>query len=107
MATIALVQFDAQANSRFTEFFRAQHHTVTVQVANQQSARSLHSALPDVVIVNVSSESNAIRRYVAELRDIRAERGPRPMVLFVSFVYRGARFELDWEHKGGRFVYVF
>jgi hypothetical protein len=107
MAQILLVKFGESEERRLAEFFGTQGH----RVSSLDDTKSLSCLLDnvgkdlDLAILHVSANCDA-EEDLETLRRHRDTNGLRPMVLCVSRVYRGPRFELEIERKGGRLVYV-
>ena len=108
MTKTLLVNFEPPLAERLVHLLAARGHHVTIHA---------HGGLPlseglrmsegfDLVLLDVSSDSAALREHLAALRNHRAKHGPRPMLLCVSRGYRGAYFELNLERKGARVAYV-
>lgn len=108
MAQILLVKINEFEARRLTEFLIVRGHRVTVFEPTQSLVRLLGELGQnlDLVILDVSLQGPEAGRYLEELKLYRAAHGPRPMILCVSHVYRGPRFELDLERQGARVVYV-
>jgi DNA-binding response OmpR family regulator len=60
----------------------------------------------EIVILDVSSNDFQARNDLAVIKHHKMHGGPKPMLLCVSRVYHGPRFELELEQKGARVVYV-
>ncbi len=61
---------------------------------------------PDLVLIDVSRDDRQTWDRLVELCHFRDQYGPAPMLVGVSIVKRGPRFELEIERKGARLVYV-
>jgi len=107
MAKILLANFAEAPIARLTELFRKRGHYVLVLGDGQSISEALGATDDtDLIILDVSNDDVGVRQRLAEVSRCRKRRGIRPMLLCVSTVYRGARFELDIEHQGARLVYV-
>jgi DNA-binding response OmpR family regulator len=108
MAEILLVKFDKVTVERLAEFLQRRGHCITTHSGDESLAQTLrgYSRGFDLVILDVACDEAVTRKHIAAVRAIREKRGPRPMLLCVSWVYRGPRFELELERQGARVVYV-
>lgn len=108
MAAIVLVKFDPRSAITVAQLFRGRRHRVMVCDADQSLAPVLkrRDTSPDLVVLDVSTDDQNTRKYLEEIKRFRAQHGPRPMLLCVSGIYRGPRFELELEKRGARLVYV-
>jgi hypothetical protein len=102
MAKILLLNFDDDFGSRLAAFLRNEHHDILPSCISSNCTQN--SA--DLVIIDVSQREKVFERLLKEIVTFRAQHGPRPMILCISHVYRGPRFQLDLEQKGARLLYV-
>ncbi len=107
-ARILLVQFDEAWEARLAETLRQRGHSVTTHCREECVSEHLSELGHEIelVILDVSKGDDETWSIVAEIRQYRTQYGPKPMLLCVSRVYRGPRFELELERKGARVVYV-
>jgi len=108
MATIFLANFGEENGGRLAAFLRAQRHE-TYMARDEHSFVEMkrRSGLsPDLVIMDASAHEDRVRRLANELGKYRIQHGPKPMILCISRVYRGPRFEIELERKGIRLLYV-
>ena len=108
MARIVIVQFDQRVAITVAQLLRGRRHQVTVCESGGGHAPVLGSCdtCPDLIVLDVSTDGPSTRKLLEEINRFRAQNGPKPMLLCVSSVYRGPRFEFELERKGGRLVYV-
>ncbi|SRR5260370_6041649 len=108
MARILLINFDDQLSARLAAFLRTQRHDVCVAIEDRNFSQIFKQYVlrADLLIVDVSHREKYVRDLLRKIALHRARKGPRPMVLCISRVYRGPRFELDLERKGARLLYV-
>lgn len=108
MTDILLVDFNPAVTERLMEMLRAKCYSVSIHSCHRTLSETLstHERNFDIVIIDVSTYSTAVRQHLTLLTAHRAERGPRPMILCVSQVDRGPQFELQLEREGARVVYV-
>jgi hypothetical protein len=108
MANILLVNFDEERALRLAAFLRTERYEVRINLEAEKFPQMLkrHVCEIDLVILDASHREKYVRYLLTEIASYRARNGPRPMVLCISRVYRGPRFQLDLERKGARLVYV-
>ena len=108
MAKILLVNFDDRSGPRLAAFLRAERAEVGVASEREPFARMLKrkGAPIDLIILDASRQEKHLCKVLNEIAAYQVRNGPRPMVLCISRVYRGPRFELDLERKGARLLYV-
>jgi DNA-binding response OmpR family regulator len=107
MATIVVSNFAEAPAARLADLLRLRGNRVLVCDHTQSISRSIGSTDVDLIILDVSKDDAHVRERLAEVRHCRERRGIKPLLLCVSMIYRGARFELDLERKGARFLYVY
>lgn len=107
MSEVLLLNFDPILAPRLADSLARLGHRVTVHTGHEALSMKLRRESSfDLAILDVSESSTSVRRNLIELQTYRAGHGVRPMVLCVSRVYRGPRFELELERKGARVAYV-
>ena len=108
MGRVLLVKFDETFEGQVTEILRRKGLLVSTYRRGERLAERLAKMDQevDLVILDVSHEDQDTQDRFAEILRYRAQHGPKPMLLCVSRVYRGPRFELEFERKGARVVYV-
>ncbi len=107
MALILLTNFDEPSAHRLADLLTRRGHRVN-KCSTFDGVQFLEASDHDLdlIILDVSHDDRETQNQLAEIRHYRAQHGPRPMLLCVSRLYRGARFQLDLESKGARVVYV-
>jgi DNA-binding response OmpR family regulator len=103
-----LVKFDQVTGERLAEFLGYRGYRAAIHSGDQPLLQILqkHPRGFDLVILDVSCDDAVTRKHIAAVRARREQYGLRPMLLCVSRVYRGPRFELELEREGARVVYV-
>ena len=107
MARILLIEPDKEQATRIEAFLRLEKHDVircNILEAREALEQSLSSR--DVAILDVTTDNREIRLALAQIRKYRTHDGPAPMILCISRVKHGPRFELELEKWGARLVYV-
>jgi DNA-binding response OmpR family regulator len=107
MPRILLVNFDEEQARRMAAFLRTERQQVCVAPATENVSQTVRRICGiDLVILDASHREKYARDLLNGIASYRARNGPRPMVLCISRVYRGPRFQLDVERKGARLIYV-
>jgi hypothetical protein len=108
MAQILLMNFDEEPTLRLAAFLRAETHEVLIALPTQSYFGWVrgHGEDADLVIIDVSHREKFFWPLLEDISIYRSEQGENPVVLCISRIYRGPRFELDIERKGARLLYV-
>ena len=108
MAHVALCGIERVAANQLSSLLRQHGHCVAIcerQDALSEPAFMRNSSI-DLIIVDVSESENAVRAYLEQRDRMNNRDQDKPMLLCVSRVFRGARFQLEVERKGARLIYV-
>lgn len=108
MGRILIGGFDQPTADQLAIRLRAGRHDVWICEAISECDRyiiNLCSAI-DLVVMDGTADPGLVDECFKGIADLYARRGRRPMLLCVSRVYHGPRFEMDLENKGARLVYV-
>jgi DNA-binding response OmpR family regulator len=108
MAKVLLVDFEKQLGELVSELLQQARHDVEVHARSVPLTEVEFNRLPRfaLVILDVSLDNRVSREHLRCIQDYRDQHGGRPLILAVSRVYRGSRFEFDLERKSVRVVYV-
>jgi DNA-binding response OmpR family regulator len=107
MPRILLIEPNKEQAARIAAVLRL--HRYDVDRCNRLGAvgtptKSLSAC--DLVILDVTARDRETLSALAAIRNYRIEHGPAPMLLCISKVHHGPRFELELEQKGARLLYV-
>jgi hypothetical protein len=108
MARILIGGFDESTAAQLAIQMRAGRHDVRVCEAIGECDRHITvlGAAIDLVVIDGTASPGLVDKCFKSIADLYAGRGRRPMLLCVSRVYHGPRFEIDLENEGARLVYV-
>ena len=108
MARVVLANFDAETAAQLIQLLERNRHSATHLPAatSNHDPRAIGQVLCDLIILDITLDDKATRTLLTEALRRRAESGPGPMLLCVSRVYRGPRYEFDLERKGVRLAYA-
>jgi hypothetical protein len=108
MARIVIGGFDQPTAAQLAMRLRVGRHDVRICEAISDCDRHIIDlgAEIDLVVMDGTADPGLVDECFKGIADLYARRGRRPMLLCVSRVYHGPRFEMDLENKGARLVYV-
>jgi hypothetical protein len=108
MAHILIGGFDASTAAQLASQLQAGRHDVRICEAIHDCGRHIADSgtAIDLVVVDGTASPGLVEKCFKGIADLYAGRGRRAMLLCVSRVYHGPRFEIDLENEGARLVYV-
>lgn len=106
MARVLLAGFDKDMANELALLFARLKHQIVILPATVAQYECLGSGEVDMIVLEVSIENRLVKSVLAAKDKSEQHSHGTPILLCVSRVYRGPRFELDLERKGGRLVYV-
>lgn len=108
MARIFIANFDSTETEQIAALLRRNGHTVLPLGPTAPDWKTSHAPLRDcdLLIIDVTKDDPFVHDLIGEVAEVRAQYGPRPMILCVTAADCGPRFEFDLERKGARVVYA-
>ena len=108
MARILIGGFDQPTATQLATQLRAGRHDVRICEAIGECDRHIieHGAAIDLVVVDGTASPGLVEKCFKSIADLYSGRGRKAMLLCVSRVYHGPRFEIDLENEGARLVYI-
>jgi len=106
VARVLLAGFDKDMANELALLFARLGHQIVILPATAAPYELSGSGEVDMIVLEVSIETGLVKSVLAAKAESDQPVPGPPILLCVSRVYRGPRFELDLERRGGRLVYV-
>jgi hypothetical protein len=108
MARILVGGFDQPTAAVLALQFQARRHDVWIFEGIDGCDRHIteHGMEVDLVVVDGTASPNQVESCFRNIAKRCPNREPRAMLLCVTRVYHGPRFEINLENEGARLVYV-
>jgi hypothetical protein len=108
MARILISSQDVKFSESLAQSLRTHRHEVSVRQISPGDLREIerHTNSYDILVLDVTGLDHGATRKLIVAGSECSLPGTMPIVLCISRIYKGARFEFDLERQGSRLIYV-